>query len=54
MKPFGGMHNFMVSYGLRPWENDSYEEAHAIIDEMKKADWEEIQRLRNNNDITKY
>ena len=47
-KPFGGMHNFMNSYGLKPTNTDNYDQAHEIINEMKKADWKESQEQKNN------
>lgn len=33
------MHNFMLSYGLKPYNDEDYKEAHLIIDEMKKNDY---------------
>ena len=42
------MHNFMNSYGLKPYNIDDYDKAHEIINEMKKADWSESQKQKNN------
>ena len=32
-KQCGGMHNFMHSYGIKPYDADAYDEANQIIDE---------------------
>lgn len=43
-KPFGGMHGFMRSYGLKHWEPGAYDEAKAIIAAFREDDrleWEE-------------
>jgi hypothetical protein len=37
-KEYGGMQNFMHSYGLKIWNDDDVEEAKAIADEMLKQD----------------
>jgi hypothetical protein len=36
------MHNFMLSYGLKPHNAGDYDEANAIIDAMKEGDWGEM------------
>ena len=36
---WGGMNNFMASYGIKPTP-DGYAEANAMIQEFKKADYE--------------
>ena len=42
IKSWGNMHNFMLSYGLKPYNPEDYDEAHAIIDGMKEADWSQM------------
>jgi hypothetical protein len=37
---YGGMHNFMLSYGLKIWNPEDVEEAKAIINAFKQADYE--------------
>ncbi|KAH9080429.1 hypothetical protein EDB83DRAFT_2339380, partial [Lactarius deliciosus] len=37
-KPYGGMHGFMRSYGLKTWDNDDVQEAKAILDGFRKVD----------------
>jgi hypothetical protein len=46
-KSWGGMHNFMLSYGLKPYNHEDYKEAHAIIDAFKQSDWERRQEEEN-------
>jgi hypothetical protein len=36
------MHNFMLSYGLKPHNPEDFDEADAIIDAMKEVDWNEM------------
>jgi len=43
VQPFGGMHGFMGSYGIKHYEEGAYEEAKQIINEMKKSDYEAMQ-----------
>lgn len=46
-KNFGGFHNFMHSYGLKPWNDDDVQEAKSIIEafrEHDRAEWEEAQK----------
>jgi hypothetical protein len=43
VQPYGGMHGFMNSYGIRHYEEGGYEEARQIINEMKKSDYEAMQ-----------
>ena len=38
-KSWGGMTNFMHSYGLKPYNPEDYDQAHQIIDAMKESDW---------------
>ena len=42
IKSWGNMHNFMLSYGLKPHNAEDYDEANAIIDAMKEGDWGEM------------
>lgn len=44
---WGGMKNFMESYGLKLYNHEDVEEAHAIIDAFKKSDWEARQEKNN-------
>jgi hypothetical protein len=37
-KSWGSHHNFMLSYGIKPYETNGYEQAKAIINEFRKAD----------------
>lgn len=41
-KSWGGMINFMHSYGLKEYNPEDFDEAHAIIDAMKQADWDRM------------
>jgi hypothetical protein len=44
---FGGWDNFMISYGLKPWDDDDIEEGIAIVEAMEegdKHDWDERQK----------
>ena len=42
MKSWGNMLTFMLSYGLKPYNAEDYDEANAIIDAMKEGDWGEM------------
>ena len=37
-KEYGGKQKFMLSYGLKIWNDDDVQEAEAIADEMLKQD----------------
>ena len=41
LKGYGGLHRFMMSYGLKPFEMDDEEEARAILNAMAVGDAEE-------------
>ena len=41
VKPWGGMKNFMESYGLRIYNDEDIQEAKAIIKAFKQAEYEE-------------
>jgi hypothetical protein len=47
-KEYGGMQNFMHSYGLKMWNDDDVQEAKAIADEMLKQD--AISKAENVNE----
>jgi hypothetical protein len=42
VKPWGGMINFMHSYGLKEYNAEDFDEAHAIIDSMKQNQWDSM------------
>lgn len=49
-KHFGGRNKFMVSYGLKPWEDDDVEEGKTILNAFRKQDkyeWEQEQASKN-------
>ncbi|OJI90978.1 hypothetical protein ABZX51_004484 [Aspergillus tubingensis] len=37
---FNGMHDFMLSYGLKPYDFEDYDEAKEILDTMRRYDQE--------------
>jgi hypothetical protein len=39
-KSWGNMINFMHSYGLKEYNPEDFDEAHAIIDTMKQNQWD--------------
>ncbi|KAJ3570471.1 hypothetical protein NP233_g4383 [Leucocoprinus birnbaumii] len=39
-KDFGGYHEFMRSYGLKPWDDDDHEEGQAILEAFRRYDRE--------------
>lgn len=48
-KPWGGWQKFMLSYGLKPWDDDDVQEGKAIIQAFRDRDreeWEDKQRQR--------
>ena len=47
VEPFGGMHNFLASYGLKPTP-DGYEDGKVIIDAMIAQDREAF-RMEHQN-----
>ena len=53
-KGFGGMHGFMRSYGIKPYDADAYEEANQIIGAMKQADWEGMSAAEKADAGAKY
>ncbi|PWY73079.1 hypothetical protein BO94DRAFT_239131 [Aspergillus sclerotioniger CBS 115572] len=49
---FNGMHDFMLSYGLKPSNFEDYDGAHQIIDPMRRYDqehWEAEHNERNQD-----
>ena len=43
------MSNFMNSYGLKSYNQVDYDQAHAIIDAMKKNDWSSMNENERND-----
>jgi len=37
LKPWGGRHGFMISYGIKPYDDNAYEDSRKIIDAMREA-----------------
>ncbi|KAK7751290.1 hypothetical protein SLS62_006836 [Diatrype stigma] len=37
---WGNRHNFMLSYGLKPYNFEDYDTANQILDQMLEADWD--------------
>lgn len=37
LKAWGGWQNFMLSYGLKPWNLDDVEEGKVILEQLKKS-----------------
>ena len=37
-KEYGGTHNFMNSYGIKPYDTNGYQEANSILDAFVAAD----------------
>jgi hypothetical protein len=48
VKPFGGMHGFMNSYGIKQTQ-EGYEEAKEIINAFKQADMQQNNQSSNGN-----
>jgi len=42
VKSWGGMRNFMHSYGLKEYNPEDFDEAHAIMDAMKQGQWDQM------------
>ena len=41
-KSWGGMINFMHSYGLKEYNPEDFDTAHQIIDQMKQHQWDDM------------
>jgi hypothetical protein len=48
-KPWGGMQNFMNSYGLKMSSDSDYQEAKAIVSEMKQAQYQSSHQSNQQN-----
>ena len=50
---WGGMNNFMLSYGLKMWNPEDVQEARAIINAFKQADYEQSLEEANSSESKK-